>query len=428
MKAIKPVETGVYATLTRASAATYWDAAGLLQTAAVDTARVGYTRDGTFLGALIEPAATNLLLNNATLSTQTRAVSNATQYTLSFYGTGAVTLSGAAIGTITGTGATARTTYTFTAASSSLTLTPSGSVTYAQLETGSVDTSVIVTAGATVTRAADVITGTGVLTSSFTEATANYVAGTTYALGAVVRYNTRLYESLQATNTGNTPDTSPTWWLDLSADNVYAMFDRSNTKQSAGSATTCLVTVVMPSAVDAAGLMNLANTTSAALVIGDGYSTFHTVSDTADEVIDVALLAPGAGTVVSVLVKNSGAAYPLVGELVIGTQHELGDTEVGLGMNLMDFSRKDRDDFGNYSFTERAWSKRVSAPVWIDKANLSETMKFLVYMRAKPSVWVFTDIGELATVSIVYGFLRDLSLSIDYPEWALYRLEVEGLT
>lgn len=427
MKVIKPVDTGVYCTLTRASTATYWNSAGTLQTAAINALRVGYTRDGQFLGALIEPLATNLLWPNTTLGTQTRTVLNATTYTLSFYGTGTVTLSGAATGATVGTGANTRTTRTFTTTSTSLTLTVSGSVTYAQLETGSYATSVIVTTSGSLTRSADVVSGTGVLVSDFADATASYAGGTTYALGAVVRYNTRLYESLQAGNTGHQPDSSPTWWLDTGADNTYAMFDRASTKQSTGSATTCVVCVVMPSDVGAAGLMNLANTTSAALVVSDGYGNFYRATKTGSPV-DVALMAGGVGTVVSVLVKNTGAAYPAVGELVIGTQHDLGDTRYGLGMSLMDFSRKERDDFGNYSFTERAFSKRQSASVLIGKASLNDTLALLFSVRAKPTVWLATDIAEFATPALVYGFLRDLSLSIDYPTEAVYRLEIEGLT
>lgn len=39
-----------------------------------------------------------------------------------------------------------------------------------------------------------------------------YAGGTTYGLGAVVSYNNKIYTSLQAANTGNQPDISPTWW------------------------------------------------------------------------------------------------------------------------------------------------------------------------------------------------------------------------
>lgn len=432
MKAISPLDPGTSAaTLTRASTATYWDSTGTLQTAAVNIARFGYTRDGSLLGLLVEPAATNVLWNNATLSTQTRTVSNGTQYTLSFYGTGSVTLSGAATGTTSGTGATTRVTRTFTTTSTSLTLTVSGSVTYAQLETGLDATSVIVTAGASASRSADVVTGTGVLLSDFSEATANYAGGTTYALGATVRYNTRLYESLQAANTGNTPGSSPTWWLDIGPDNVYAMFDRSSSKQSVAGASVAAVAVIMPANCNAAGLMSLADITTARLVVGNGYSTFYSTSD-ATTPVNMVLQVAGAGTIVSVLVRNDTVGpptpgYPRIGQLVIGTMQDVGDTKYGLGLQLVDYSVKTLDEFGNYTFTERAYSKRVSAPVWITKPTLTEKLVKLAALRAVPTAWIFSDVSEYSAVAMVFGYMRDLSLAIDYPTHALYQLQVEGL-
>jgi hypothetical protein len=41
----------------------------------------------------------------------------------------------------------------------------------------------------------------------------NWVAATTYPLGAVTAYNNAQYRSIQAENLGNEPDTSPTWWV-----------------------------------------------------------------------------------------------------------------------------------------------------------------------------------------------------------------------
>jgi hypothetical protein len=76
----------------------------------------------------------NLLLNSATLSTQSVTVLDR-NHILSFQGTGTVTLSGASTaGPLVGTGANNRVYLAFTPTAASLTLTVSGSVTKAQLE------------------------------------------------------------------------------------------------------------------------------------------------------------------------------------------------------------------------------------------------------------------------------------------------------
>ena len=111
-------------------------------------------------GLLIEDARTNLLLNSATLVTQSVTVT-AVATTLSFYGTGTVTLSGVSTaGPLTGTGASNRVSLTFTPTAGSLTLTVTGSVTNAQLEVGPFPSSYIPTTAASATRALDVATMT----------------------------------------------------------------------------------------------------------------------------------------------------------------------------------------------------------------------------------------------------------------------------
>ena len=150
-------------TYTRAGNATFFDANGTIQTAGANVARFDHNpATGESLGLLIEEARTNLLLNSETLATQSVTVT-AAAHTLSFYGTGTVTLSGTHSATVVGTGAfPTRTTLTFTPTSGSLTVTVSGTVQYAQVELGGFATSWISTAGATATRNADVaqITGT----------------------------------------------------------------------------------------------------------------------------------------------------------------------------------------------------------------------------------------------------------------------------
>ena len=79
-------------------------------------------------------APNNLLLNTATLGTQTVTVQVGVNYILSIKGTGSVTLTGASTaGPLNGTGASNRVDLKITAATSSLTLTVAGSVTSARL-------------------------------------------------------------------------------------------------------------------------------------------------------------------------------------------------------------------------------------------------------------------------------------------------------
>ncbi len=147
-------------TFTRAAGpATYFDATGTLQTAGTNVARFDY--DPVTLasrGLLIEEARTNLLLNSASLGTQTVTVA-AVANPLSFYGTGTVTLTGvSSAGPLVGTGDNNRVSLTFTPTAGLLICTVTGTVTNANLEAGAFPTSYITTTGASATRATDVAT------------------------------------------------------------------------------------------------------------------------------------------------------------------------------------------------------------------------------------------------------------------------------
>ena len=165
-------------TFTRASTGTYVGADGLIKSATTNEARFDHNpTTGESLGLLVEEARTNLLLNSATLSTQSVTVAAAAN-TLSFYGTGTITLTGVSTaGPLVGTGANNRVTLTFTPTVGVLVVTVSGSVTNAQLEAGAFATSYIPTTSATVTRAADVASVTGANFSSWY----NQTEGTVFA-------------------------------------------------------------------------------------------------------------------------------------------------------------------------------------------------------------------------------------------------------
>lgn len=152
------------ATFTRATTATTVNSSGTIISVASGVARSYY--DPTTLQYrhfLSEPARTNLLLNatidGANLATQDVTVTNVA-HTISFYGTGTITLSGTSTaGPLVGTGNyPARVSLTLTPTAGTLTVTVSGDVKYANLEIGSYASTFIPTAGTAVTRNADVLT------------------------------------------------------------------------------------------------------------------------------------------------------------------------------------------------------------------------------------------------------------------------------
>lgn len=205
MKVIPPITlSNTEGSFARSTAATFTDTSGVIQTAAANTPRVTYdpvTKQ--CQGVLYEPARTNLIVGSATPATQNITVTNAA-YSISFYGSGTITLSGTSIATLNGS-STVRTTRTFTPSAGTLTLTITGTVTNAQLELGGFTTSY--TPYGT-PRTADTFTGTApcLVYSSVANAssTTAWVSNTSYAVGAI-RYRSTtncVYQCIKTIDTG----------------------------------------------------------------------------------------------------------------------------------------------------------------------------------------------------------------------------------
>ena len=160
--AIKPDNGSGDLTVVRATTATRVNESGVIVNVPANVARIDYSTGQPAI--LVEPQRTNLVFPSDIATTQVRAVT-AQIYTLSFYGTGTVTLSGAFSGSLVGTGTNNRVSLTFTPTAGNLTLTVSGSVANWQLEAGSNATSLIKTISGSVTRNADGIYKSGIYTN-----------------------------------------------------------------------------------------------------------------------------------------------------------------------------------------------------------------------------------------------------------------------
>lgn len=280
------------------------------------------------------------------------------------------------------------------------------------------------------------------ISSNAVESHADYNAATTYAKDTIVNSGTFLFQSLVNNNLGNTPATSPTFWVNIGPNNIHAMFDGQVSTSTVSS--TPLVVVFRPGIFNSLALFGLVGnsitisvkdapggsvvySTTIALdgtIISDWYQYYFEPFVQRAEVV-MSDIPPYINPEVTVTL--SGASSVAIGLCTFGTFYELGDAEYGASAAITDYSRKDTDDFGVTTFVQRAYSKRMSARLMFDNAQLNKVQRILADVRATPCVWIGVD-GEDYLPLTVFGFYRDFSIDIAYPTKSYCSLEIEGLT
>jgi hypothetical protein len=246
-------------------------------------------------------------------------------------------------------------------------------------------------------------------------------------------------------NTGNDPDTSPTFWENIGPDNKHAMFDGQVSTETT-KATSPLTVTIACGIVNSVALIGLTGSSVTITVrdngasppvytrtvgldgtiILDWYMYFFEPFVQLGEVVLTDLPPYALGRITMTL---SGGGAVAIGELIVGTAYVLGavGTEQGATVGIIDYSRKDTDpDTGVTTFTRRAYSKRMSGQFLVANNQINGVQRILADIRAVPSVFIGSELTDYAPL-VVYGFYRDFSIDIAYPTQSWCRVEVEGL-
>ena len=264
-----------------------------------------------------------------------------------------------------------------------------------------------------------------------------YVAGDRRIYGHVI------YESLTS-NTNKQPDTNPLDWLNIGATNRWRMFDAKVGTQS--SATTTMTVVITPGSANAIALVNvdaayadivmtdpLAGVVysrtirlSSTIISSDWYSYF-TDPITARSVFTVTNLPLYPNASISITVRKEAGETVYLGSLVVGMVRQWGirpSILTGATTGIQDYSRKERDQFGNFLIVERAFAKRARWGIILQHREVDAFQARMAAIRAKPAVFIGSDRLDS---TVIYGFYRDFSVVISSPRYAECSIELEGL-
>lgn len=240
-------------------------------------------------------------------------------------------------------------------------------------------------------------------------------ADTTYALGArVIKVGShRIHESVVDDNVAHDPAAGGGHWIDIGPTNAWAMLD-----QAIGTSTTAESNITLDLVADGIEAVALIDVIGDAVRIeADGYD--RTLPVTAGSAIAFDM-PPDTG---AVTVTITGAGTVSVGTLLVGKMLMLGVTGASPTAGVIDFSRKETDDFGEVTVVPRAWAKRMSTTALIRTDAIDVVANRIAGARATPCLWSADAANAALTV---YGFFKDFTIDVGENVSTL-TLSIEGL-
>ena len=273
---------------------------------------------------------------------------------------------------------------------------------------------------------------------------AAWAVGTTYADGDRVIITTgyhKIYESQQAANVGNDPTTDDgTWWLEVSSTNRWKMFDAIVQDQTV-QATQIVTTLQSPTVVNSMAFLNVAATTIEVTVtdsvegvvydetfnmtsysgIQDWYAYFFEPIIRKDQ-LAITDLPPYANASIEVTINASADAK--IGALVMGQFADLGLSQHGASLSIIDYSTKTTDAQGRVTITDGPYADKMEVDVVLDTSQIGQANATLSSLRTTPAVWIAEDNNDDL---VIYGYYREFDIILSNPTISRLSLEIEGL-
>lgn len=234
-----------------------------------------------------------------------------------------------------------------------------------------------------------------------------YSGAATYAADEYVQDNTNhlVYQSVVGGNIGNAL-TDPAKWLEIGPTNKWAMFDLL---RNTGSTQPSSMTVVLTPGerINAIALIGLV-ANSVAISATSGGSPVYSYSETLDtrEVFDwygyffepfstkesaIVFDVPPYSNIVITITLTGTTAGVSCGGCVLGTAVYLGAAQINAESDVLNFSTVTRDDFGNSVLVPRRNVPKTNQVVACEKSRVNKVRAVRSLLNAVPAVWSALD-------------------------------------
>jgi hypothetical protein len=272
-------------------------------------------------------------------------------------------------------------------------------------------------------------------------------AATNYTVGQrAIRTTThRVYQAIVAGVDAGVPESTPARWLDVGPTNRYAMFDLERNSATVD-ASTITVVIAPGKRVNAIALLGLvADHVDITMTVGgipvytysEDLSTRTTTSwteyfygefGTRPAVVRFDL--PLYSTAVLTVTLSISTGNVMCGALCLGTAVDLGRIQINPRSDALNFSRIERDGFGNATLVPRRTVPKTTQTLLVDKGRVNKLIDVRTALNAVPAVWSGLDdaTGDGYFDSLlILGIYKQFSIDLSLETHAIATLELEEI-
>jgi len=286
-----------------------------------------------------------------------------------------------------------------------------------------------------------VIDDTNFVSSNVAESEVAWNSSDTYAIGDERRVGHTVYKAA-ASNTNKDPSDSANRaiWPILGVTNRWKMFDMTRGVEIQTANADSIVVEVSPNKlyssialfgvsaatvrveiIDGSNGVVYDETTSLSTTVGIDYyfAWFYTTPNFVTQFVDLNI-PYYIGATIRVTATNTGNTVK-VGKLVVGYAKAFGCTSYGTNVRFLDFSRRDRDEFGNLVTVERRKVSERTFQVKVDSDRLAQVESAIKGLGTTPTVFVGSPEHQ---VTIIFGLAIDFNSDYSFKK-TNYSLKVQ---
>lgn len=273
-------------------------------------------------------------------------------------------------------------------------------------------------------------------------AATNYTAGT-----RVIRTTThKIYERIGLAGVdAGLPEVTPLKWIEVGPTNKWAMFDLSRTTKST-STTDIVITIVPDIRFNSIGIGGSSATSvdisvsspSTGVVFSSEdnmysrgtkrwYEYFFSRFSVRTQLLKTGI-SPISNSEITITL-TAGTSGVSVGSIIIGSSVFLGDIQVSPSVEIINFSKIDRDIYGNANLITRRTLPKTTQRTIIPKANINKVINIREDLNAVPALWagLTDDTHGYFEPLLIFGIYKEFTVNMNYPDHAEINLELEEL-